>query len=298
MISDRSTGSADTTSPRVAVVTVSYNSHDVLDEFFQTLTKATDETILRLLVDNKPRTDSATERIAGSFGARYLSMGSNRGYGAAVNFAARTLPASIDWILICNPDLTFEETSLDTLVRRGDAEPDAGAIGPAIHTESGEVYPSARAIPSLRTGIGHALLSEVWPANPWTAAYRHDSTTDSGSVGWLSGACLLVRRSAFDRIGGFDEGFFMYFEDVDLGYRLGKAGFANIYEPRAVVVHSGAHSTSAHASRMLTAHHESAKRFLSKKYPGWFFWPMRLALKLGLDARVRYLDRRSRKANT
>jgi N-acetylglucosaminyl-diphospho-decaprenol L-rhamnosyltransferase len=157
------------------------------------------------------------------------------------------------------------------------------------------VYPSARALPSLRTGIGHALFANIWLGNPWTRAYRRDSSSDPvrRDAGWLSGACVLVRKSAFDELGGFDDGYFMYFEDVDLGYRLGKAGYRNVYEPAAVVVHSGAHSTSDHSARMISVHHESARRFLTRKYSGWYLWPVRVALTVGLDLRSALLSRRA-----
>ncbi|MBC7724663.1 MAG: glycosyltransferase family 2 protein, partial [Burkholderiaceae bacterium] len=109
---------------------------------------------------------------------------------------------------------------------------------------------------------------------------------------WLSGACFLVRRSAFDSLGGFDPGFFMYFEDVDLGHRLGKAGFRNVYEPSATVTHSGAHSTTSDSGRMIEAHHASARRFLDKKYPGPALFPVRLALNIGLRLRAQIVRRR------
>ena len=110
-------------------------------------------------------------------------------------------------------------------------------------------------------------------------------------VGWLSGSCLLVRRSAFDAIGGFDEGYFMYFEDVDLGYRLGKAGWGNLYEPTAVVTHIGGRSTASVRSSMLRTHHRSAGRFLQQKYRGWHLAPLRWTLRVGLELRARWLTR-------
>src|SRR5690606_10093760 len=107
-------------------------------------------------------------------------------------------------------------------------------LGPRVLNEDGTTYPSARAVPSLRTGVGHALFTNLWTANPWSRRYRDDlaPADEARDAGWLSGSCVLVRRRAFDELGGFDEGYFMYFEDVDLGYRLGKAGYRNVYEPR------------------------------------------------------------------
>jgi N-acetylglucosaminyl-diphospho-decaprenol L-rhamnosyltransferase len=95
----------------------------------------------------------------------------------------------------------------------------------------------------------------------------------------------------FDEIGGFDEHYFMYFEDVDLGYRFGKAGYRNRYEPAAIVTHAGAHSTAAESALMVASHHESARRFLNKKYSGPVLWPLRVALGLGLRARSAIVQR-------
>jgi N-acetylglucosaminyl-diphospho-decaprenol L-rhamnosyltransferase len=105
------------------------------------------------------------------------------------------------------------------------------------------------------------------------------------TAGWLSGACLLVRKTAFDEVHGFDADYFMYFEDVDLGERLGRRGWSNIYVPESSVVHSGAHSTSKSAARMIAAHHRSAYRYLSRRYPAAYQAPLRWALRLGLSAR-------------
>ena len=104
----------------------------------------------------------------------------------------------------------------------------------------------------------HAVLGPFWKRNPWTAAYRQERLEPSERpVGWLSGSCLLVRRSAFSQVGGFDERYFMYMEDVDLGDRLGKAGWLNVYVPSAEVLHHKGHSTGRDPASHLAAHHKS-----------------------------------------
>ena len=113
--------------------------------------------------------------------------------------------------------------------------------------------PERRALPSLGRGIGHALAGWWWPTNPWTAAYRQERGAPvEGRCGWLSGSALLVRREAFEAVGGFDPQYFMYFEDVDLCDRLARAGWSSIYVPSAVVEHTGGHATrrepDAHAA--------------------------------------------------
>jgi N-acetylglucosaminyl-diphospho-decaprenol L-rhamnosyltransferase len=87
----------------------------------------------------------------------------------------------------------------------------------------------------------------------------------------------------------------MYFEDVDLGYRLGRAGYRNVYQPASTVTHVGAHSTGSESARMVRAHHDSARRFLSKKYSGWWLWPVRATLRAGLALRSRSIVRSLRR---
>jgi N-acetylglucosaminyl-diphospho-decaprenol L-rhamnosyltransferase len=274
-------------SPKIAIVTVSFGSAEVLPAFTESVLTATARPVLTVVADNKADAVDNVRDFVAKHGLEYLALPHNPGYGAAVNAAVATLPESVDWVLVSNPDVVLAPGSLDILVETAETTARIGSVGPLIRTAEGDVYPSARAVPSLRTGVGHALFVNLWGANPWTRAYRRDteSSAHARETGWLSGACMLVRRSAFSTLGGFDEGFFMYFEDVDLGYRLGKAGYINMYEPAAVVIHSGAHSTTTDSARMVRAHHESARRFLNKKYRGMILWPIRAGLRIGLAVR-------------
>lgn len=279
---------------RVGVVTVAYRSDDVLPDLLDSLPGAIGEPYVLAIADNLPAEGSTTQRLAQQNAARYLPLPSNPGYGAAVNAAVAELPVSVEWVVISNPDVVYRLGSISELLRAAETDATVGATGPAVENADGTIYPSARSIPSLRTGIGHALFGSIWARNPWTTAYR-DGYAAAGvtrDVGWLSGSCLVVRRSAFEIIGGFDEGYFMYFEDVDLGYRLGRAGYRSVYVPAARALHTGAHSTQVDSARMVKAHHDSAKRFLEKKYHGWYLWPVRAALSMGLDARAAITVRR------
>ena len=278
---------SDETGPTIGVVTVAYRSNDVLPSFLASLPTASTRVMAAVVVDNLPSDGSAARDLATAAGAMYIPMPGNPGYGAAINAGVAALPDSVEWVLVTNPDVTMAPDAIDTLVAVGMSSGDVGSVGPAVLNSDGTVYPSARAVPSLRTGIGHALFVNLWQTNPWTRRYREETPVDGGrrDTGWLSGACVLVRRTAFAAIGGFDDEYFMYFEDVDLGYRLGKEGWRNVYEPAATVTHSGAHSTTKESALMVRAHHASARRFLSKKYAAWWLWPVRVTLSAGLAVR-------------
>jgi N-acetylglucosaminyl-diphospho-decaprenol L-rhamnosyltransferase len=271
-------------STALRVVVVTYSPGDSLAGFLGTLRSATTRPLDVVLADNGS-TDGVPEQAAVADDVRVLPTGGNVGYGAAVN--AGLADRGTGWALVANPDIRFEPGAVDELLAVAARWPRAATIGPAIRTPNGELYPSARDLPALSTGIGHALLGWAWPANPWTARYRREREAPrERTAGWLSGSCLLVDLEAFHSVGGFDPGYFMYFEDVDLGERLGRAGYLHVYAPSAVVVHEGGHATRREPHRMARVHHTSALRYLARQHPGPANAPLRAVLRAGLGARM------------
>lgn len=270
----------------LAVVIVTYSPGETLDRCLDTLEKATTRPYAVVLADNGSD-DGAPERAAERANVTLLHTGGNLGYGTAANRGVATLGAEYGWIVVANPDLEFGPGSMDTLLEAASRWPRGGSFGPLIRQPTGEVYPSARMVPSLGKGIGHAVVGRVWADNPWTRAYKQADTVAEREAGWLSGSCLLMRREAFDSVDGFDTRYFMYFEDVDLGDRLGKAGWQNVYVPSAEVVHIQGHSTARASDRMLAVHHESAYRFIADRHQGLPWAPVRAGVKAGLALRLK-----------
>jgi N-acetylglucosaminyl-diphospho-decaprenol L-rhamnosyltransferase len=271
------------TSLRVVVVT--FSPGPALADCLTSLRRATTRPLDVVLADNGS-VDGVPERAAAEAGdVRLLSTGGNVGYGAAVNAALADVHTG--WALVTNPDVRFEDDAVDELLEVARRWPRAATVGPAIQTPEGALYPSARDLPSLSTGIGHAMVGWIWPGNPWTARYRRERDDPrERPAGWLSGSCFLVDLEAFHSVGGFDPAYFMYFEDVDLAERLGRRGWLHIYAPSAVVVHEGGHSTRREPRRMQRVHHTSALRYLSARYPGRRYAPLRWTLRAGLGCRM------------
>jgi N-acetylglucosaminyl-diphospho-decaprenol L-rhamnosyltransferase len=267
----------------IAIVAVTFSPGESLASFLDSLATATNRPLDIVLADNGSD-DGSVEAAAQRPGLRVLATGGNLGYGRAANLGVRETTS--EFVVVANPDIVWEPGSIDELLSAASRWQQGAAFGPRIHTPEGAIYPSARALPSLGRGIGHALFGWWWPSNPWTAAYRVEKQAPvERTAGWLSGSCLLLRRDAFDEVGGFDPGYFMYFEDLDLGDRLGAAGWHNVYVPSAVVCHTGGHATSRDPARMAAEHHRSAWRYLSRRYAGWRWLPLRLALHAGLGLR-------------
>jgi len=273
--------------PPIGVVTVTHNSMSVLPAFFASLGAGAREKPEIVLVDNRSEDWEEARSVAHDAGAQALQMPRNAGYGSAANYGVAQLPEDCELIVIANPDIVVGANALDVLAGVFDEDPAIGAVGPRILNPDGSTYPSARRFPSLMLGAGHALFARVWPSNPWTRRYHNLLPAEHGSdTDWLSGAFIMFRRTAFESVNGFDEEYFMYFEDVDLSWRLASAGWKRTYEPRAIVTHSGAHSTSTVSAQMRKAHHESAIRYVSRRYPGPPRAPLRFLLRLALKARA------------
>ena len=269
--------------PAASVVVVTYHPGAELAAFLDSLAAGTTAAYEVVVADNGGGTGDEVVAAGRRPEVRVVASGENLGYGRAAN--AGVAATGADLVVVANQDITWAPGALDTLVDAARRRRDAVAFGPRIQTPAGVVYPSARELPRLRTGAGHALFGWWWPANPWTRRYRRErDALDERGAGWLSGSCLMVRRETFDAVGGFDPRYFMYFEDVDLGERLGRHG-VNLYVPDAVVTHVGGTATARDPRRMARAHHDSAWLYLQGAYPGPWRRPLRAVLHLGLYAR-------------
>jgi N-acetylglucosaminyl-diphospho-decaprenol L-rhamnosyltransferase len=171
------------------------------------------------------------------------------------------------YVLVSNPDVVVHVGAVKALVDYLDRHPKVALVGPSILRPDGTVYPSQRVFPNIWLAGAHALLSPLWPGNPATTRYR--STRPDGTVDWVSGACFLVRRSAFELVGGFDERYFMFAEEMALCWQLREHGFSVAATDDAVVTHIEGVSRARAPRAMLIAHHRSALRFEVQTARGW-----------------------------
>lgn len=253
----------------IGIVAVSFNSNGVLENFLESCTGFSGGNSEVIIVDNGTKDIETTRKICKSFSVQLIEMAENQGYGTALNIGVKNLSPDIEHIVLSNPDVIFCDDALHTLCNALTSEKNVGLVGPAIYEPNGNLYPSARSFPSFRNGIGHVLFSTFWPTNPWSLNYKKDYKfqRSNTNVDWVSGACIGISRELFNRVEGFDDEFFMYFEDVDLGKRVSNLGLNNLFVPSAQVTHIGAHSTSTYKSEMKKHHHKSAIKYIQKNFP-------------------------------
>jgi N-acetylglucosaminyl-diphospho-decaprenol L-rhamnosyltransferase len=222
--------------PDVDVVVVSYNSREELRDCVGALAG---QAGINVFVVDSASPDDSLEAVA-DLPVAAVPLPENRGFGFACNVGWRR--GSAPYVLFLNPDATIDPASLFRLAELLEANPRAGAVAPRIVDPDGKLDFSLRRFPRARSTFAQAFfLHRLWPQTSWSDEVVRDVATYErpGSPEWASGACLLTRRSLLERLGGFDEAFFLYCEDRDLCFRIRREGFDIRYEPAATAVHEG-----------------------------------------------------------
>jgi N-acetylglucosaminyl-diphospho-decaprenol L-rhamnosyltransferase len=257
-------------SPRWAAVVVNYEAGSLLTECVRSVLADTSAGTPEVVVVDNGSTDGSIMALRTAFPEVVIvDPGGNVGYSAAANAGIAATRAPI--VAVCNPDLHVRAGTAAAVVGRLEREPDLGAVGPEILEPDGTHYPSARQVPRLVDAVGHGTVGLVRRDNRFTRRYR-ELDADPGrprDVDWVSGAAVWLRREALEQIDGWDDGYFMYVEDVDLCWRLRNAGWRVAYEPGGCVTHVQGASTDRHPYRMIVEHHRSLLRFAGKRWRGW-----------------------------
>jgi N-acetylglucosaminyl-diphospho-decaprenol L-rhamnosyltransferase len=252
---------------RVSAVIVNYNTRRHLLECVRSLRE---EGVTDVIVaDNGSRDGSAEAVSTADPEVTVVHTGGNLGYGGGANRGSAV--ARGDVLLVCNADVRIEPGAVKSLVAALDADPHRAVVGPLIEDREGSIYPSPREFPSVVDALGHGFIGLVAPGNRFSRRYRMLDSDRSAvaEADWVSGSCFLVRRRAWEVLGGFDESYFMFAEDVDLCWRAWRSGWTVAFEPAARVVHVRGASTDLAPYRMIVVHHRSLLTFAHRTLVGW-----------------------------
>ncbi|CAN5447785.1 glycosyltransferase family 2 protein [soil metagenome] len=218
------------------------------------------------VVDNASG-DGTADMVAREFHEVELIVNSsNRGFSAANNTAIRA--GAAPFVLALNPDTQITAGALDTMLEVMEEHPGAGIAGPELALPSGGLdHAARRSFPTPLSALGHFTgLGRRDKAGGRLAAYRAPGI-EKGPVDAVNGAFMLMRRAALDEVGLFDEGYWMYMEDLDLSYRLREAGWLTWFEPSVTVTHVKAGTSGpVRSARLDRAFHYGMYRFYRKHY--------------------------------
>jgi hypothetical protein len=254
----------------LSVVTVNYRSLDHLLVCLASIAAAAPGLEVETVVVDNEQGGGVRAALAARFPqARLIENAENVGYARAVNQGIRG--SGGEFVLVTNPDCELEPGALRMLVDYLRAHPRAAVAGPKILNPDGSLEYSARSFPTHLTFLfnRYSLLTRLFPNNPFSRRYLltdWDHASVRG-VDWLSGACLVVRRAAIERVGPMDEAFFMFNEDVDWCRRMKLAGFEVVYVPGAVIVHHVGASKRKVAAKVIYGRHLGMIHYFHKHHP-------------------------------
>lgn len=318
--------SRETVDPSIdlSIIILNWNTRDLLEKCLRSLECPQQGVAVEVIVVDNASEDDSREMVAREFPQfRLIFNKKNLGFGAGNNVA---IPQSKGrYVMFLNSDTVVMSGALSALVRYGDEHPDIGVLGPKLLNGDGSLQYSCRRFPNLAAGFfRNTPLGRLFPNNRFASDYLmqdwdHATPRD---VDWVSGAALMVRREVLDVIGGFDEDYYMYCEDVDLCRRAGNvplpastsAGMEPgqtaasgertwrvVYFPDAQIYHLIGKSSDKAPTRMTYEFHRSQYLFYKKHYRRTTPLLLRPLIPLGIALRavgtmtryrVRYMQRR------
>jgi GT2 family glycosyltransferase len=238
----------------VSVIVVTYESAADLPELIDDLRREAEKVRLRVIVVDNQSSDGSHEIAAAQGDVIAVSSGGNAGYAGAINVGSRYV-GSCSAHLILNPDLRLSPGSLSALLARLRDSSEIGAVVPKIMDAEGHVFSSIRYEPTVCRAFGDALFGSRWPSRPtWLRETEFDTSmyADARPIHWATGAAVLVSSEAAERVGAWDERYFLYSEETDFMRRVRSAGLGVWFEPRAVVTHrQGGSGSSVDLSALL-----------------------------------------------
>jgi N-acetylglucosaminyl-diphospho-decaprenol L-rhamnosyltransferase len=248
-----------------AILIVNFKVYDEIDRALSSIEPALepgDEVVVVDHASDAARLDAMARRHPR---ATFVPVAHNGGFAAGVNLAARH--ATAPYLMMLNPDAVAIGPVVRVLESWMRDHPDVAVVGPRVLDADGQVQASARRFPTWSTAIAgrSTWLTRHFPDN-WLSRWNLPGRTASGpvDVDWLAGSCLMTSRAVFDRLGGFDEAFFLYWEDADFCHRAVRAGGRCVYVPLVAVQHVGGLSAARDPEPAIRAFHRSAYYFYYK----------------------------------
>lgn len=253
----------------LSIIIVTYNSAAQIEACVASLAPALDGVAAEVIVVDNASADGTAARVRQRFPhVRVIARARNAGFAGGINAGLAVARGRyVAWI---NPDTEVVDGRFAGVVAWLDAHLDTAIAGLKLVDAQGRIEPSARGFPGFHSALGHrySLLTRLWPGNPFSKRYLGTEADRDGvtRADWVSGAALVHRRQLAADLGGLDEGFFMYCEDVDFCYRATLGGRAVRYLPFVTLRHEIGASSGAVKPAMIRARHESLWRYYRKHF--------------------------------
>jgi hypothetical protein len=231
--------------PDLSIVIVAWNVRDLLQACLKSIMGSAASLSQEIIVVDNASADGTPDMLRSSFrNVLLIEPGRNTGFSGGNNLGLAASQGR--YILLLNPDTIVLDSAVADLAHYLDTHPSVGVVGPQLLNDNGSVQSSRRRFPTFWTAIFESTwLQQVAPKRILNRYYMLDCPDDENcEVDWLQGSALMVRREVFEQVGGFDEGYFMYSEELDWQRRIKTAGWDIVYNPAARIIHYGGKSST------------------------------------------------------
>ena len=253
--------------PDLSIIIVSWNVRELLRMCLASVEAGRGSLTLQVVVVDGASSDGSPDMVAAGFPwVELIPCADNVGFPRGNNIGLAR--ATGRFLLLLNPDTVVLGDALPRMIDHLEANPDIGLLGPQLLNPGGSIQSSRRRFPSLATGFFESTWLEGLAPGVLARYYALELPDNTiADVDWITGACVMGPRAVYERIGGLDEGYYMYSEELDWCRRIKDAGWRVVYFPRAQVVHHGGQSSE----QAVTARHinfQRAKLRYFRKYHG------------------------------
>ncbi len=255
--------------PDLSVIILTHNTRDLLRDCLLSIAAGVQSIIVEIIVVDNASADGTPEMMRREFPAvRNIFNQENLGFTRGNNIGIEA--SSGKYVLLLNSDTRILNGALDSMVRFMEENPECGILGPKLLNEDGSLQFSCRRFPSYHTALfnRYSIFTRLFPENRFSQAYlmTDESHAEIREVDWVSGAALMARRAAFEKVGLLDERFISYSEDVDWCYRMHESGWKVCFLPDAQIYHYIGRSSSKYPFRCILIRHRSMYQFYRKHY--------------------------------
>ena len=273
--------------PLISIIIVSWNVSALLRECLQSIVATAEHLPIEIIVVDSHSADDTVAMVQREFpDVLLLPQTENVGFPRGNNIGLDH--ARGDYLLLLNPDATLQEGALRLMIAYIDAHPLVGMVGPQLHNPDGSHQSSRRRFPTFWTGL---FESTWWQPYAPAALLAHYYATDSADdaiqqVDWVSGACMLTRRTVLDQVGGMDELYEMYSEELDWCRRIKEVGWQIVYLPMTHVFHHVGKSSEQAVTRRHIQFNRAKLRYFRKYHGEGVYFLLRLAILAGFMQQI------------
>lgn len=271
----------------LSIIIVNWNSEEYLRECISSINRWTEEILYEVIVVDNASPSSSVDSVKEQFPAiKLIKSGKNLGFSGANNVGFRE--SAGDFVLFLNPDTKLNSPAIDLMMKAVQRLPNAGVAGCKLLNGDLSVQTSSiMKFPTMWNGIFQIeYLRQRWP-RLWGIDALYSKNTEPTEVEAISGACMLMRRETFARIGMFSEEYFMYSEDIDLCYQAVRKGFINYYLACANIVHYGGKSSPRASQTALKT--KAELHFCEKNYGRPYAFLFQVVMAMNATARLMML---------